>query len=266
MTAGSDGLRQGPDRRYLGHRANRAFYIVIGALVLVILAMILLQVLVVDSLHRQQRHLQTELAYTQGELAHYKEAYRTVLADAQAFGRIYDTNYTGDANATAAAAPAPVAPQMEVQHLPARSTWDFYKAQGTIDDSCIPTTKVVQTPEDTVEIVLVASGKAGEEPPKVALLVDATTLATFSIGPDQGVYKAAVVLPKGTHHIDIAYLNPGQSHSVTISLIRIGDRTVENEVSVLDYGTGFTMLDCKETEQGDTLAENGAMRFRIEKV
>ncbi len=82
----------------------------------------------------------------------------------------------------------------------------------------------------------------------------------------QGVYKSSVILPKGTHHLDLTFDNAEQAGPVTIDLVRIGDRTLKTEISVIDEGTAFGMFDCEGTTEGNTLKQSGAMRFRIEKV
>jgi len=249
--------------RYLGHRTNRAFYVIIFLLIFLIVALIVAQLLTVTTLKAQQKRTLTELAYTQSELDHYKEAYMTAVADAQAFGRIYDTNYTGDANATPAAA---VLAPAQAQTLPNESVWGYYNKLDIIDDSCIPTTKVVHTDSDAVEVVVIASGTKGTAWPRLNVLMDGTLLASFDIAGTQGVYKTAVILPMGTHHLDLAFVNAQQSGPLSIPIVRIGDRTLENEVSIIDYGAEFGMFNCKQTAEGDTLKDDGAMRFRIEKV
>lgn len=225
--------------------------------------LLVVHLLTVRALKARQQRIMAKLAYTESELDHYKEAYMTAVADAQAFGRIYDTNYTGDVNAKPMAA---VLAPTEAQTLPNESVWDYYNKMGVINDSCIPTTKVVNTDTDAVEIVVIASGTKGTAWPRLNVLMDGTLLASFDIAGTQRVYKTAVILPKGTHHLDLAFVNGAQSGPLSIPIVRIGDRTLENEVSIIDYGGAFAMFDCEQTSEGDTLTENGAMRFRIEKV
>lgn len=268
----SDRSAKRQQERYLGHKTNRGFYVVILLLVIVILALVVAHFGIVKEQEEELRTAKLESAFLQSELDHYKEAYGIAVQDAQAFGRMYELGYRGESPSDAAqgavARPAiATSDAAEPKRLPERSVWDYYHAQGIITDECVPTTKVVQTPGDTVEIVIVASGKRGEEWPSLNLLVDATTIATFTVDAEQeGVYKAIVELPKGTHRLDLVHLNGERSGALAIPVVRIGDRTLENEVSVLDYGEAFSLFDCEETDEGDTLKRSGAMRFRIEKV
>ena len=261
--------------RYLGHRTNKGFYLVIVVLVLIIVAVLLAEQAAIRHLKDEQQRTLTENAYLQSEVDHYKAAYRSALQDAQAFGRIYDITYangtpeTNQSNGTNATSPVKAAPPKPggPVTLPGTDAWDYYAKQGVINDSCIPTTKAVQTDGDTVDVVVVASGEQGAEWPKLMVVIDGAPVGTYTADSEaQQVFKTSVIMPAGTHHLDILFLNGGQAKSITIPLVRIGDRTLENAVSVLDYGAGFGALDCKDTATGDTLTRTGAMRFRIEKL
>ncbi len=261
--------RSGHDQRYLGHRTNKGFYVLLLLLLLVIAAILLFHFLTLQRLSEERLQAQEELVTLRAERDHYREAYEIALADARAFGRLYDAGYKGDAGSKTdgSGTNSPPLSNTSALRLPRESVWAYYHAQGVISDTCIPVTKVVQTPSNIVEIVIVARGKKGAEWPRLNLLVDATTIATFIVETEQdGVHKALVELLPGTHRIDLVYLNGETSKELTVPLLRIGDRTIENEVSVLDYGEGFSLFDCQETGQGATLKRSGAMRFRIEKV
>lgn len=263
--------------RYLGHRTNRAFYAAIVVLVLIVVVLILADQVAIHHLKDKQARTLTENAYLQSELIHYKAAYRSALQDAQAFGKIYDITYangtpeTNDLNksngsvATARVLPPPT--KSGPKTLPGTNAWDYYAKQGVINDSCIPTTKVVQTDGSTVDVVVIASGKEGKEWPKLMVVIDGAPVGTYTAdSKEQQVFKTSVVMPAGTHHLDILFLNGDRAKSVSIPFVRIGDRTLENAVSIIDYGTSFQALDCKETTAGDTLTKTGALRYRIEKL
>ncbi len=261
--------------RYLGHRINRGFYLVIVVLVLIIVAILLAEQAAIRHLQDEQQRTLTENAYLQSELDHYRAAYQSALQDAQAFGKIYDITYangtpeSNETNASNATAPRLTVPQTESGPvtLPGTDAWDYYAKQGVINDSCIPTTKVVQTDGSTVDVVVIASGKEGTEWPRLMVVIDGAPVGSYTVNStEQQVLKTSVIMPAGTHHLDILFLNGGQATSVSIPLVRIGDRTLENAVSVIDYGAGFGALDCVDTATGDTLSATGAMRFRIEKL
>jgi len=247
--------------RYL-ERTSHSLYLLTVLLLVFFLALLALHFSTLQGLRDKQEATLAELSATQQELARYKEAYAIVLQDAQAFGRIYDITYGGmdgsGANTTNASQAKP---------LPGANVWEYYHERGVISDSCIPTTKVVQTPSDVVELVLVASGQKEAEWPRLTLLVDGSFLASYRIeSGQQTIQRTLLALPKGEHHLDFVYDNAGRAGNVTVSLLRIGDRTIENAVSVIDEGQGFAMFDCKETKEGGTMTTDGAMRFRIEKV
>ncbi|MBR9692553.1 hypothetical protein GOV07_01335 [Candidatus Woesearchaeota archaeon] len=243
----------------IGHHTNKGFYLIIAFLVIVIIVMAIIHLRTVERLERAQVRTMTETAFLQADLDHYKEAYEIALEDAKAFGKIHDIRY-GEENNTADTIE-------NVTALPTTKVWEEYQERGLIADECIPSSKLVQTPEDEVEIVVVAAGTEEKEWPRLALLIDGIALAEFHVeSEEQTIYKTAIVLPKGTHHLDLVYNNADKAGPVTVSLLRIGDRTLETEISILDYGFAFSMFDCEDTAEGDTLKERGAMRFRIEKV
>ncbi len=256
----------------MGHKPNFSIYIIIFLLVLLNISTILIFSYSLKDLRAEHGKTLSDLAAAKLEIDHYKVSYQIAMQDAQAFGKIYDINYKDRlANTTNATLNSVqqnnVIKQDDIKHLPKVDVMAYYLAQGIVNDSCIPTTKLVQTPDDVVELVVVASGKKDIEWPTISLIVDGTLISTFTLSTEeQNIFKTIVELPKGTHHIDLVYSNAKRSGDVTISLVRIGDRTIETETSILDYGAGFGLFDCKNINDGDTLTEDGAMRFRIEKV
>jgi|GEM_PF-2658060 len=260
---GTAGRKPGKREHYLGHRTNYGFYILIVALVLILIVIVVAQRAAVAGLAARNREASTRITFLEGEVARYKQAYEIALLDAQALGRIQDITYEDTENAT----PQENMTVGEVKTLSERNVWLEYSSQGFVSDACIPTTKVIQTPSDEVEIVVIASGTREEEWPQLSLIIDGTVIDKFRVTSDaEGVYKSAVLLPKGTHHLDLLYANSNKAGPVRISLLRIGDRTLETDISVIDYGSAFGMFDCKDTEEGNLLDENGALRFKIEKV
>jgi hypothetical protein len=240
-------------------RTSHGLYLLTLLLLVFILALLAFHFNTVQGLRAKQEATAAELSAAQQELARYKEAYAIVLQDAQAFGRIYDITYGGmnGSNGTNASA----------KPLAGANVWEYYHERGVINDSCIPTTKVVQTPSDVVELVLIAAGHKEAEWPRLTLLVDGSFLASYQIESEQqSIQRTLIALPKGEHHLDLVYDNAARAGNVTISLLRIGDRTIENAVSIIDEGEGFAMFDCKETREGNTMTKDGAMRFRIEKL
>jgi hypothetical protein len=243
--------------RYL-ERTSHSLYLLTLLILVFFLALLTFHFSTVQDLRAKQESTLAELSATQQELARYKEAYAIVLQDAQAFGRIYDITYRGMNESENGTNATP---------LPGANVWEYYHERGVINDSCIPTTKVVQTPSDVVELVLVASGQKQAAWPRLTLLVDGSFLASYQIESEQQtIHRTLLALPKGEHHLDFVYDNAGRAGNVTVSLLRIGDRTIENAVSVIDEGQGFAMFDCKETREGGTMTTDGAMRFRIEKL
>ena len=250
--------------RFLGHRPNHGFYVVILLLLAFFVGLVALHFRVVSELRAEQQQTLQQLAQAQADLDHYKKAYQSALEDAQALGKIYDITYRGNATptSTAGAEPAP----SDVKHLPSVDVWDYYNKQGVITDSCIPTAKLVQTPSDIVEVVIVANGVQAQEWPRVTLLIDGAFINSFEVAGTEQLLKTSVELPKGTHHLDILYTNAAKAGSLEIPAVRIGDRTLDNTVSVIDLGTGFAMFDCQDTVQGSNFTGEGAMRFKIEKI
>ncbi len=255
--------------KLLGHHTNKGFYIVIVLLVIVILAIIIGHFGTVKDLQKEHQATQTELAFVESELEHYKQAYEIALADARALGRIQQIEYGMQAagNETNASEPRTFGRASDVKRLPDENVWLTYSTQGFVTDTCIPTTKVVQTPKEEVEIVVIAAGVKDEEWPELTLLVDGTVIEQYIISEEEDtIYKTSLYLPKGTHYLDLLYENDDESKSVRVSLLRIGDRTLETDISIIDQGSAFGMFDCEDVKEGDTMKKNGAMRFRIEKV
>lgn len=258
---------------FLGHKTNRSFYYIIGLLTLIIVALLVMYVVATNELKERQKDLTIQLLDAKAESAKYKQAYEIVLADAQAFDRIYGTGYRGESdvldadinasaqntNTSATPRPSPLAQPTGPVTLSDTDAWGFYFERGLIQDWCIETTKLVQTPTDVVDIVLIASSDGAA----LRLLVDAQDVARFDVAGNEQILKSSVVIPKGTHHIDIVYVGGAK---LDISLVRIGDRTIESDISVLDFGSGFDVFDCEDTKQDSQLKEPGAMRMRIEKV
>lgn len=257
------------NRSLLGHKTNRIFYILLQMLIIVCIAILIMHFLVVNQLKEERRQLEEELERTSAELERYTEAYQIVLEDAQAFGEIYGLEYEGRVEAEPAEKASTAAPErpLVAKELEGAGTWGSYLAGGIISDACIPTTKAIQSSEDELEIVLIATGEAGEELPALSLLIDGVYIASYRITAEEGgVYKALVVLPKGTHYLDLAFTNGDRAESVRVEALRIGDRTLETGTSIIDYGTAFAMFDCRESEVGEVLEATGAMRFRIERI
>jgi hypothetical protein len=259
-------------KRFLGHRTNEAFFIIIVLLLLLFVGLIVLHYKVVADLERQQQATLSELASARDGLAHYREAYDSALQDAQAFSKLYDFTYRGETNGTPEAAKTVSVQPSSIlnatpKQLPVVNVWEFYSRQGVITDSCILTSKVVKTSQDAVEVVVLVRGKKAAQWPRVTLLIDGAFISSYqTTSEEEQVFKSLVDLPKGTHRLDLLYDNGAQAGGLTIPTVRVGDRTVENTVSIIDYGKGFGMFDCNDTAQGDTLTREGAMRFRIEKV
>lgn len=255
--------KSGAKRRhngYLGQHASRGPYILIILLILAFLTLLVAHFQIVNELKKSHAKTETILSYTNAKLDECQQAYQIVLEDAQAFGKIYDIQYKGENETNET-----VAITNKAKELPEKNVWKEYNENGIIKDACIKETKVVQTPGDEVEIVILAAA-LGTEDPRLSLLIDGTFIQQFTIHGSDGIYKTSVLLPKGTHYLDLTFDNPETAKAVTVSLVRIGDRTLETDISVLDYGARFKMFDCEETKQGETLDKAGAMRFRIEKV
>ncbi|MBR9702513.1 hypothetical protein GOV10_00620, partial [Candidatus Woesearchaeota archaeon] len=194
----------------------------------------------------------------------------------QAFGKMYDVIYdekivpegtTDNASEEAGGVETNKVLKEVARELSTTNVWGFYNERGIISDECIETTKLVQAVGEELEIVIVTETDRDEAFPHLRLLVNAQELARFDVTQEhEQVHKFKTKIPKGTHYIDILFDNADEAGDLTISLVRIGDRTIENDITILDYGIGLGIFDCEDTTQGTTLKKNGAMRFRIERV
>lgn len=250
------------DKKYLGHRTNISFYIIIGLMIVLFIILAIGHVASVRHLRAETHDALTQLALVTAERDKYRDAYEIVLADVQAFSRMHHVQYEGEVEENETATPVPIHDDSVRVLLP--DVWEHYNEQQVILDSCIETTKLVQTEQDEVEIVVVATSEHGGA--KLRLFIDAQDMDTYSIGDTETISKTRALLPKGTHYLDLIYSNADEAGDLTISVVRIGDRTLENEISVIDRGDGLAVFDCDDTTKGDRLEEDGAMRFRIEKV
>lgn len=248
---------------YLGHRTNKAFYVIIVLLLILNIFLVIAHFKTVSELEKRHDNTLSELAEAKLDRDEYKQAYQIVLADAQAFSRIYDVTYGENESGL----PSPQRDQgfvrSQVQVLSSTDAWGFYAERGMISDACITTTKLVQTSTDEVEITIVA--RADETTP-LRVLVDAQEIARIDITDSDEPQSAGVKLPLGTHYVDFVHSSADVNGEITVDLVRIGDRTIGTDISIIDYGVGFGFFDCEDTDQGNTIERNGAMRFRIEKA
>jgi len=250
---------------YLGHRTNKGFFLIIGLLIVLIVIIILLNFRANMELRADKQELRQQIANLEAERDALQEAYGIVLEDAKAFGEIYRADYEGadiGVDVVNNDSVIPEAPAEGAVTLSDTDVWGFYNAQGIILDECIDTTKLVQTPDELVEILIVGSG----EDAVLRVLVDAQEVGQVLIAGEESLHTLAVNLAKGTHYLDLVYSTADTNGPVTINLIRVGDRTLETAISTLDYGIGFAVFDCEKDKRGDTLKKNGAMRFKIEKA
>lgn len=244
----------GSESSYLGGRTHRGFFIIIGLLVILLITIIIIHSNRVAYFEEQYELLAQENAKRTAERDAFKEAYQIALEDAQAFGELYESGYRPPIDDAEQQAQGP---RQDAFQLTSTDVWRFYHERGLINDSCILATKVVQTPDDLVDFVIIATGDA-----KIRMLVDAQEVTQFTVTGEESVTNVAVSLPKGTHYLDLVVLNG----TVDITTLRIGDRTIETGISLLDYGTGFGVFDCQDTSQGGTLDQPGALRVRLEKL
>lgn len=259
-------------KSFLGHKTNKVFYVGIAILIAFNIIFLIIHISTVNELKSHERAALLKLAAMEQERDQYYQAYMIVLEDAQAFGKMYDVIYDGRLvnESTITNADEEEADGVEnttARELSTTNVWKFYNKRGIIKDSCIKTTKLVQAVDEELEIVIVTEAKRGEAWPHLRLLVDAQELTRFDVTQkEEQIHKFKTKIPKGTHYIDILFDNADVAGDLTISLVRIGDRTIENDITILDYGTGLDIFDCQDTTQGMTLKKNGAMRFRIERV
>lgn len=264
-------------KSFLGHKTNRAFYALIAILLMFILILLIMYISTVHELKSRERAVLLELAVMEQERDQYYQAYMIVLEDAQAFGKMYDVIYdgrlvnesaftNGDEEKVSGVETNKVLKEV-ARELSTTNVWGFYNERGIISDECIETTKLVQAIGEELEIVIVTEAERDEAWPHLRLLVNAQELVRFDVTQEEEqIHKFKTKIPQGTHYIDILFDNADVAGDLTISLVRIGDRTIENDITILDYGVGLGIFDCEDTAQGTTLKKNGAMRFRIELV
>ncbi len=253
--------KQAGKRRYLGHRTNYAFYAIILCLLLTLAIILLAQRYAVADLEERHRQALLEVSALESEVARLEEAYRIAAEDAEAFSRLHgiafnDTGEQGDRRSEAG----------EAATLPGESAWEAYREAGFITDECLGASKLVRTPGEEVEIAVVASAEEGTGWPTLTLLVDGTVIDAYPIASsEEEIRTSRIRLPKGTHYLDIIRTS-SDGGPVRVSLLRIGDRTLETGLGLIDHGSGFAMFDCEETARGNLLEREGALRFRIEKA
>jgi len=241
---------------FLGHYTNKTFYIIFFCLLLLFIFLLVSHAMTVDHLKERQENLTQQLLESRIEAQNYKEAYAIVLEDAKAFSSMFDAGYRAEVvepvneiNETQSEV------SVDVVSLSENDPWSFYAKEGFIQESCFATTKLVQG--QPLEIVVVASS----EDATLRLLVDAQDIARFDVVREEQIFKVQVDAPKGTHYVDLVY---DGGAPVDISLVRVGDRSIDTAISLLDFGSGFGVFDCEDTAQGSYLDEPGALRLRVE--
>ncbi len=208
----------------------------------------------VNHLKERQENLTQQLLDARIEAQNYKEAYNIVLEDAKAFSQMYDAGYRAESVDMNDVGPDTSEP-IGVVSLSENDPWAFYAREGFISESCFNTTKLVQG--EPLEIMIAASSEGAS----LRLLVDAQDVARFDVVGDEQIFKVLVDVPKGTHYIDVVY---DGGAPVDISLIRVGDRSIDTAISLLDFGSGFGVYDCEDTQRGSFLDRPGALRMRVE--
>jgi len=242
---------------FLGHHTNKTFYVIIFCLLFLIVFLLVSNAITVNHLKERQENLTQQLLEARIETQNYKEAYNIVLEDAKAFSSMFDAGYRAESvepvenESESDASSEPIG----VVSLSENDPWSFYAREGFIKESCFETTKLVQG--EPLEIMIVASSEGAS----LRLLVDAQDVARFEVKGDEQIFKVQVDAPKGTHYVDVVY---DGGDPVDVSLIRVGDRSIDTTISLLDFGSGFGVFDCKDIAQGSSLDEPGALRMRVE--
>lgn len=229
---------------------SKNFHIIIFSLSFLVVFLVVSNAIVASHFKERQENLTQQLLEARIEAQNYKEAYNIALEDAKAFSSLFNAGYHAKNSGFADEEPSEVG----VVALSKNDPWSFYAREGLIKDSCFETTKLVQGP---LEILVVASS----EDASLRLLVDAQDIARFDVAGDEQLFKVQVDAPKGTHYIDLVY---DGGAPIDISLMRVGDRTIDTAISLLDFGSGFGVFDCKDTARGSFLDRPGALRMRVE--
>lgn len=266
---------------FLRSSDNKGLYAIIGLLAFLLIVITALHLRSVSNFSDRSVLMGQTIFELEQERDYFKERYQIALEDAQAFGKIHGVllnrtdmgplerhlsapNITENVQQMAGQFASP-ARGTTTKMLPTLSPWVFFNEEGFINDSCYTTTKLVESKEDVLNVTIIAQGTVPGLWPELSVLIDGTLIANHVVTEQSDSYKTQVALRPGTYHLDILY-NDASTGPVNIPRVRIGDKTINNSIALIDYGSDMEMFDCQDTTEGTTIRREGAMRIVFDKV
>ncbi len=246
-TAGPAATREPPLRR---SKQLLALVILLPAVVLVFLAILLVQHRENVALAQENAQINARISELETQNAFYKKAFEITLDDI----KLLSSSYGGEARYERLASDLR---EKELGTVLGEQTanktyrlrnpflWREYQQKGIISTSCLASPATVDTIAD--EVLLTLRGNASN----LSVYVDGNYLEALALS---GEVSLSVLIPSGTHELDLVMSEPGVVTEMILDTVPISGATV-------DYGRGWEVFDCKDTEAGGAPQRAGAVRL-----